>query len=115
MFWNHVNKKLSAHLHGELSQDEARRVTEHLLGCRRCRAEFEEIKFGAQMAAQLVRCQAPDSLWGELERAMSAGISSHREGAKSAEAARGRSLFATPAFGFAAVAAILLIGFAAFW
>lgn len=115
MVLNHVSKKLSAYLDGELQPQEAQRTAEHLLGCQQCHAEFEEIKFGAQMAAQLVRCQAPDSLWSELERAMSSGIPSHHIGAERAEAARRKSLFATPAFGFATVAAMLLIGFAAFW
>jgi predicted anti-sigma-YlaC factor YlaD len=72
MFWNHVSKLLSAYLHGELRPEESRRVAEHLMVCRRCRDEYEEIKFGALMAARLsddlARAQAPASLWAELER-----------------------------------------------
>jgi predicted anti-sigma-YlaC factor YlaD len=71
MFWNHVNKRLSAYLHGELRPEESRRIAEHLMVCRRCRDEFEEIKFGARMAARLsddmARAQAPATLWAELE------------------------------------------------
>ncbi|HKQ92141.1 MAG TPA: zf-HC2 domain-containing protein, partial [Blastocatellia bacterium] len=71
MFWNHVRKRLSAYLHGELRPEESRRVAEHLMVCRRCRDEYEEIKFGALMAARLsddlARAQAPASLWAELE------------------------------------------------
>src|SRR5262249_7214903 len=71
MFWNHVSKRLSAYLHGELRPEKSRRVAEHLMVCRRCRDEYEEIKFGARMAARLsddmARAQAPATLWAELE------------------------------------------------
>src|SRR5262245_31006237 len=71
MFWNHVSKRLSAYLHGELRPEESRRVAEHLMVCRRCRDEYEEIKFGARLAARLAddlgRAQAPAALWAELE------------------------------------------------
>ena len=84
MFGNHVHKQLSAYLHGELAAEDARRVADHLRDCQRCRAEFAEIEFGAQMASQLQREQAPDDLWDELELA----ISSHRRGAENAETAQ---------------------------
>jgi predicted anti-sigma-YlaC factor YlaD len=71
MFWNHVNKRLSAYLHGELRPEESRRVAQHLMACPRCRDEYEEVKFGARMAARLskdlARAQAPATLWAELE------------------------------------------------
>lgn len=70
MFGNHVSKKLSACLHGELPTEDARRVTEHLRGCQSCRTESEEIEFGVQLASQLKHEQAPESLWDELESAM---------------------------------------------
>ncbi|HEU0183849.1 MAG TPA: zf-HC2 domain-containing protein [Blastocatellia bacterium] len=72
MFWNHVSKRLSAYLHGELKLEESRRVAEHLLSCRRCRDEYGEIKFGARLATRLSensgRAQAPSEIWAELER-----------------------------------------------
>ncbi len=80
MFSNHVHKKLSAYLHGELPAEDSRRVAEHLHGCQSCRAEFEEIEFGAQLASQLQREQAPESLWADLEQAMSKENFSHRKG-----------------------------------
>ena len=89
MFSNHVHKQLSAYLHGELPAEDARRVAEHLRDCGRCRAEFEEIEFGARMASQLQREQAPEDLWDGLELA----ISSHRRGAKNAEATQRLSGF----------------------
>src|SRR6266700_2333510 len=67
MFSKHVNKELSAYCHGELSAEEARRVAEHLIGCNRCRPEFEEIKFGVKLAERLPQVTAPDSLWADLQ------------------------------------------------
>jgi ferric-dicitrate binding protein FerR (iron transport regulator) len=71
MFWNHAGKRLSAYLHGELTPEESRRLAEHLMTCRRCRNEYEEIRFGARMAARLSddlsSAQAPAALWAELE------------------------------------------------
>ncbi|HMZ21294.1 MAG TPA: zf-HC2 domain-containing protein, partial [Blastocatellia bacterium] len=81
MFGKHIGQKLSAYLHGELSADESRQVAEHLQVCRRCRTEYEDIRFGAQLAAQLVREQAPDSLWEDLE----ATLPVHRRDAKKAK------------------------------
>ncbi len=70
MFGNHVSEWLSAYLHGELRPEESRRVAEHLMICHRCRDEYEEIKFGARLAARLSddlgRAQAPMELWAEL-------------------------------------------------
>lgn len=85
MFGNHVHKQLSAYLHGELSPEDARRVADHLRNCERCRAEFAEIEFGAQLAGQLQREQAPDDLWAELEQA----ISFHRRSEETAQRASG--------------------------
>lgn len=69
MFSQHVGRNLSAYCHGELSEEEARRVAEHLIGCQRCRRKFEEIKLGVKLAEQLPRANAPASLWSELEAA----------------------------------------------
>ncbi len=67
MFGNHVNKKLSAYCHGELSNEEERRTAEHLLHCRRCRKAYDEIRSGAGLAAQIKLERTPASLWTELE------------------------------------------------
>lgn len=69
MFSQHVGRKLSAYCHGELSEAESRHVAEHLIGCQRCRREFEEIKLGVKFAEQLPRVSAPASLWNEIEAA----------------------------------------------
>src|SRR5437868_2751808 len=67
----HVSQKLSPYCHGELSEEESRRVAEHLIGCKRCRQEFEEIKLGVKLAEQLPRTSAPASMWSEIEAALS--------------------------------------------
>src|SRR5215510_5486750 len=62
MFRNHVNKKLTAYLHGELRPEESRRVAEHMLACRRCRDDYEEVKFAARLVSQLAEEKAPAEL-----------------------------------------------------
>jgi predicted anti-sigma-YlaC factor YlaD len=75
MFSKHVSKQLSAFHHGELNARERQRVEAHLASCAPCRAEYEQIAFGAQMAAQMAAhckeapaptqlCPAP--LWEDL-------------------------------------------------
>lgn len=93
MFGNHVSKQLSAYLHGELRAAEASSVAEHLRDCESCRVEFEEIEFGAQLAGQLKREQAPESLWAELEIAINRESYSNRRGA---EAAKRKFAFSWP-------------------
>lgn len=70
MFSKHVSSLTSAYYHNELPPEQLRRVAEHLIGCPRCRAEFEEIKFGARLAEQLPLMPAPDSLGREIEAAL---------------------------------------------
>lgn len=70
MFSKHVSSLTSAYYHDELPPEQSRRVAEHLIRCIRCRAEFEEVRFGARLAAQLPLIPAPDSLWREIEMAL---------------------------------------------
>jgi FecR-like protein/putative zinc finger protein len=70
MFSQHESRNLSAYCHGELSEEESRRVAEHLMGCTRCRREFEEVKLGVKFAEQLPRVSAPASVWNEIEAAL---------------------------------------------
>src|SRR5215813_9399000 len=133
MLWNHVSKRLSAYLHGELRPEESRRVAEHLMTCRRCRDEYEEVKFGARMAARLsddlARAQAPASLWAELEEMLDGAEATRRrpdaaQGAAAtwrdmidgAGATRRRPLPATTPLKIAlACAATLALAFGVFW
>jgi hypothetical protein len=70
MFKKHVIKQLSAYCNDELPSDEARRVGEHLLVCKRCRKEHDEVKLGVQLAQQLPLLAAPGELWDEIETAL---------------------------------------------
>ena len=70
MFSKHVSSLASAYCHDELLPEQSRRVAEHLIDCLRCRAECEEVRFGARLAAQLPLLAAPDSLWIEIEVAL---------------------------------------------
>lgn len=85
MLSQHVNRKLSAYCHGELSEEESRRVAEHLIGCQSCRREFEEVKFGVRLAEKLPRVSAPASLWSEIETALSERSRSQAQAEKRAE------------------------------
>src|SRR5688572_32654114 len=67
MFSKHVTKDISAYCHGELSPEAARQFAEHIIGCAKCRGEFEEIKQGIKFAEQLPRLEAPESLWKGIE------------------------------------------------
>lgn len=104
MFSQHVSKNLSAYCHGELTEAEARRVAEHLIGCQRCRREFEEIKFGIKLAEQLSPVSAPALMWDEIEAALSEHA---RQGGLTAKPAPRRLAFNWRPV--AAVCAVLLL------
>jgi hypothetical protein len=72
MFSNHVSNLSSAYWHNELAPPESRRVAEHLIGCSRCRAEFEDLKLGARFAEQLKLVSAPESLWAGIAAGVNA-------------------------------------------
>jgi hypothetical protein len=112
MFSKHVDKELSAYCHGELPAAESRRVAEHLIGCHRCRAEFEEVKLGVKLAEHLPQISAPDSLWNDLQPF----IAARTEHGRTVEGKRSRFGFILqPRFAAIAAAVALAIGFAAFW
>jgi anti-sigma factor RsiW len=107
MFSQHVNQKLSAYCHGELSDEESRGVAEHLIGCTRCRREFEEIKFGVKLAEQLPGTSAPASIWSEIERALA---ENSRTANQSAKPFRLRRAFSLRPIAITSAALILSIG-----
>jgi hypothetical protein len=113
MFSKHVVKELSAYCHGEVSNEQSRKIAEHLIACNRCRTRFEEIKLGVKLAEHLPQISAPDSLWLDLQTALAAAPNTDQlPGRKLA-----RFSFNGWQLGFAGVAAALLIvgGFAALW
>jgi hypothetical protein len=112
MFGKHVSNLTSAYCHDELSPAQSLRVAEHLTGCRRCREEFEEIKFGARLAAQLPLVEAPDSLWRGIEIA----LDHDGRPASTRNGPRLISWLMEPRFALASLGLVLLVvGFAALW
>ena len=112
MFAKHVSRLTSAYCHDELSPEQSRRFAEHLISCRRCRDEFEEVKFGARLAAQLPLIEAPESLWRGIEIALDG------DGRRTIARPRVRlsSFFMQPGFAVASLALILLVtAIAVFW
>src|SRR5215211_552962 len=67
MFSMHVTNDISAYCHGELSNGESKQFAEHIIACAKCRAKFEEVKLGIELAEQLPQLSAPDYLWRDLE------------------------------------------------
>ncbi|HSB11855.1 MAG TPA: zf-HC2 domain-containing protein [Blastocatellia bacterium] len=107
MFTRHVVKQLSAFYNGELSDAESRRVREHLLSCKRCREEHDEIKLGVKLAEQIHVASAPEEMWSEIDAMLDA------------QARRPVLQPATPRFGMAldwysaaAVAAVIVVAVA---
>ncbi len=113
MFSNHVREQLSAYCHDELDAKAARRVAEHLIACRSCRAQFEEIKAGVKFAEQLPLVKAPDSLWSELEGRLDQRVSKQDRAINVRRSFRHRFFYPIPAA--IAAALILTLGAAAFW
>ena len=112
MFSKHVSSLTSAYCHDELSPEQSRRVAEHLISCQRCRAEFEEVRFGARLAAQLPLIEAPDSLWRGIEIA----LDHHGRPALSQNRRRLIPFLMQPRFVLASLLLVaLVIGLAAFW
>ncbi|MDX6695686.1 MAG: hypothetical protein QOF02_3289 [Blastocatellia bacterium] len=112
MFSQHINKQLSAYCHGELDEAEARRVAEHLIGCQRCRRDFEEIKLGVRFAEQLTTDSAPASMWTAIEAALQ-----ERPRTDTTRAKPARRRFEFNGRPVAAACAVLLVALAvgAFW
>jgi hypothetical protein len=110
MFSKHVTKELSAYCHGEVSTEESRQIAEHLIGCNRCRAQFEEIKLGVKLAKHLPQVSAPDSLWLDLQNRLA-------ENRTNIIAARKQSAFKAwrPGFAGALACLVLVAAFGALW
>jgi hypothetical protein len=108
MFGKHVNNRLSEYCNDELSAADARHVAEHLLHCHRCRKEHEEIRFGAQMASQLSKSEAPSSLWDEIEMMLDQAKASSTD-LKNIEKRQRKPLYSVPFFKFAVVSAVLIL------
>jgi FecR-like protein/putative zinc finger protein len=113
MFSKHVTNELSAYCHGEVAPEQSRQIAEHLIGCNRCRAQFEEIKLGVKLAEHLPQVSAPDSLWLDLQTALAA------ESKVNKQAARKLSTFSfkfwQPGFAGAVAGLLIVAGLGALW
>ena len=112
MFKEHVTTKLSAYCNGELSQEEARRVGEHLLACGRCRNAYDEIKLGVLLAERLPEVTAPASLWSEIESLLDAPAP---KTVVEKKASRLTFLFGWKSFAVAAALILVMLGVATVW
>lgn len=110
MFSQHVGKKLTAYCHGELPDAEQRRVAAHLINCRRCRSQLEEVKLGISLAEQLPLAAAPAGMWSEIEAALQ-----ERSRPVSALAKPARRSFVFNWRAVAAACAVLLLMASAVW
>ena len=66
----HYKEQLSSFVNHELAADARQAVAEHLLQCAECRAEHDEIKFGAGLAGAITQTDAPEYLWHKIENAL---------------------------------------------
>jgi FecR-like protein/putative zinc finger protein len=112
MFSKHVSSLSSAYCHEEVSLEQSRRVAEHLMSCRHCRDEFEEVKFGARLAAHLPLIEPPDSLWSGIEIA----LDGNGRTVLPRQPKRIIPFLIQPQFAMAALALVVLVtGLAAYW
>lgn len=113
MFSKHVTKELSAYCHREVTSEQSRRIAEHLIGCNRCRTQFEEIKLGVKLAERLPQFSAPDSLWMDLQTRLAAGTKTNK--LTTTKLSAFSSKFWQPGFAGALAGLILIAGFGALW
>lgn len=113
MFSKHVTRELSAYCYGEVASEESRRIAEHLIGCNRCRAQFEEIKLGVKLAEHLPQLAAPDSLWLDLQSRLVAETNQIR--IESNKQPRFSFKLWQPGFAGVAAGLLLVAGFGAWW
>jgi hypothetical protein len=113
MFSKHVTKELSAYCHGEVASEQSRQIAEHLIGCNRCRTQFEEIKLGVKLAERLPQFSAPDSLWMDLQTRLAAETKTSKPAATKLAAFSAK--FWRPGFAGALAGLVLVAGLGALW
>jgi anti-sigma factor RsiW len=67
----HIHQRLSEYCRGEMTPEESRIVAEHLVACQKCRAAYDEIQVGVQLASAMQPLAAPEGLWERLESELS--------------------------------------------
>ncbi len=66
----HVTNYLTAYCHGELGPEESCKVAHHLRQCPQCRVEYDEMRFAVHCAEHLVKVEAPEGLWKQIDAAL---------------------------------------------
>ncbi len=66
----HFSRHLAAHIDGQVAAPRARQIEIHIEQCARCRAEYEQIRFGMTSLDHLRRAEAPDAIWSSIEAAL---------------------------------------------
>lgn len=101
----HYREKLSAYLHRELAEDARREIDAHLRICAGCRAELNEITFGAQLADSLAQRDAPPEVWKKIEESINSQAAIAAADERSARKGFFRQPFLIPAAAAALVCA----------
>ena len=63
----HYKNELLPFVNGELSKTKRQVIGEHVIHCKSCRSEHDEIKFGMELAKRLKRTDAPNRVWKNIE------------------------------------------------
>ncbi len=67
MFTKHISRRMAALADGQMTEPEARRAEVHLRDCPRCRADYEKVRVGMTMVANLATVEAPPEIWPGIE------------------------------------------------
>src|SRR4249920_2716520 len=70
MATEHVKHQLVDYCRGEMHAEQSRAIAEHLIGCRDCRSNYEEVKLTVSLLSKLKPVEAPESVWQRVEAAL---------------------------------------------
>ncbi len=106
----HIHQRLSEYCRGEMTPEEARVVAEHLVACQKCRADYDEIRLGVQLASVMQPLAAPDGLWERVESEL------HGDRFRGGQRGLAQGLFAQRRFQLGlAIAALMLLTIGLAW
>ena len=67
MTLRHPSRWIPAYCDGQLPPKKARAMAEHLARCERCRREYDEVRFAAELLREMPIVPAPDNVWAGIE------------------------------------------------
>ncbi len=79
MKYRHYKEQLSAFVDQELSKEDRQLIAEHLLHCESCRSEYQAVKLGVGLAANLSAAEAPENVWRSIENEIRDGTTPRLE------------------------------------